>query len=441
MTEFPLPRRHAVRLAVLAAVLGACLSAMAQGGGAINGDYIAAVVNQELVTAGEVERRVERARADAGRAGMRLPPVADLQRQALDALIDERAMITTARESGMRVDEIEVDRAVQNIAQQNQVTLDVLRQRLREEGIDYARFRANLRDQIMIERLREREVYQRIRISEEDVDKVLAEQHAAANVDAPTNIAQILVTLPEGANPSVEAERRARAEAALARVRGGEAFDAVARQVSEDSNRAQGGEIGLRPASRLPDAFVEAVRALKPGEVAPQLLRTGAGFHVLKLVTRQELAAGQITQTRARHVLLRTSPQLSAELAARRLADYKRQIETGAMSFEDIARQYSEDGSAASGGDLGWASPGVMVPEFESAMNELAINGLSAPVVSRFGVHLIQVLERRQVTLETKQMREQARNVLREQKFEQAYLDWTKELRAKAYVEMREPPQ
>ena len=164
MTEFPLPRRHAVRLAVLAAVLGACLSAMAQGGGAINGDYIAAVVNQELVTAGEVERRVERARADAGRAGMRLPPVADLQRQALDALIDERAMITTARESGMRVDEIEVDRAVQNIAQQNQVTLDVLRQRLREEGIDYARFRANLRDQIMIERLREREVYQRIKI-------------------------------------------------------------------------------------------------------------------------------------------------------------------------------------------------------------------------------------------------------------------------------------
>ena len=441
MTEFPLPRHNAVRLAVLATVLGACLSAVAQGRGPVNGDYIAAVVNQELVTAGEVERRVERARADAGRAGMRLPPVADLQRQALDALIDERAMITTARESGMRVDEIEVDRAVQNIAQQNQVTLDVLRQRLREEGIDYARFRANLRDQIMIERLREREVYQRIRISDEDVDKVLAEQRAAANVDAPTNIAQILVTLPEGANPGLEAERRARAEAALARVLGGEAFDAVAKQVSEDNNRAQGGEIGLRPASRLPDAFVEAVKALKPGEVAPQLLRTGAGFHVLKLVARQEVSAGQITQTRARHVLLRTSPQLSAELAARRLSDYKRQIETGAKSFEDIARQYSEDGSAASGGDLGWASPGVMVPEFEAAMNELAINGLSAPVVSRFGVHLIQVLERRQVTLETKQMREQARNVLREQKFEQAYLDWTKELRAKAYVEMREPPQ
>ncbi len=441
MTEFPLRRLDAVRLAVMAAALGACLVAAAQGRAAINGDYIAAVVNQELVTAGEVERRIERARAEAGRTGMRLPTDAELQRKALDALIDERAMITSARESGMKVDEMEVDRAVHNIAQQNQVSLDVLRQRLRDEGIDYTRFRANLRDDIMIERLREREVYQRIRISDEDIDKVLAEQRAAANVDAPTNIAQILVSVPEGASPAIEAERRARAEAALARVRGGEAFDAVAKEVSEDNNRALGGVIGLRPASRLPDSFVEAVKTIKVGEVAPQLLRTGAGFHVLKLVARQEVAMGQITQTRARHVLLRTSPQLTAELAARRLAEYKRQIEAGGKSFEDIARQYSEDGSAAAGGDLGWASPGVMVPEFETAMNALALNGLSAPVVSRFGVHLIQVLERREVTLETKQLREQARNVLREQKFEQAYLDWTKELRSKAYVEMREPPQ
>ena len=441
MTEFPLPRRHAVRLAVLAAVLGACLSAMAQGGGAINGDYIAAVVNQELVTAGEVERRVERARADAGRAGMRLPPVADLQRQALDALIDERAMITTARESGMRVDEIEVDRAVQNIAQQNQITMPVLRERLVAEGIDYGRFRANLRDQIMIERLREREVYQRIKIIDEDIDRLLDEQKAAANVDAPTNIAQILVTVPEAADAAAEASRRARAEAALARVRGGEAFDAVAREVSEDGNRAKGGEIGLRPASRLPDAFVEATRALKPGEIATQLLRTGAGFHVLKLIERQDSPLGRVTQTRARHVLLRTSPQLTEEVAVRRLAEYRRQIEAGSKPFEEIARQFSEDGSAAAGGDLGWAAPGVMVPEFEAAMNALPLGGLSAPVVSRFGVHLIQVLERREVTLESKQLREQARNMLREQRFEQAFLDWTKELRARAYVELRAPPQ
>ena len=431
----------AVKAAVLAALWGMAVAAGAQGRAVRNGDYIAAVVNQELVTAGEVERRIERAQADASRAGVRLPPDSELRRQALDALIDERAMITTARESGMRVDDAEVDRAVLNIAQQNQITLPVLRERLVAEGIDYGRFRANLRDQIMIERLREREVYQRIRISDEEIDRLLAEQRTAANVDAPTNIAQILVTVPEGADRATEAARRTRAEAALARVRSGEAFEVVAREVSEDGNRAKGGEIGLRPASRLPDPFVEATRALKPGEITDQLLRTGAGFHVLKLLERQDSQIGRVTQTRARHVLLRTSPQLNEEVAVRRLAEYRRQIETGSKTFEEIARQFSEDGSAAAGGDLGWAAPGVMVSEFETAMNALPLGGLSAPVVSRFGVHLIQVLERRDVNLEPKQLREQARSVLREQRFEQAYLDWTKELRARAYVEMREPPQ
>ena len=405
------------------------------------GDYIAAVVNQELVTAGEVERRIERAQAEAARASQRLPAEAELRRQALDALIDERAMVSTARESGMKVDEAELDRAVQNIALQNQITQDVLRQRLRDEGLDYGRFRANLRDQIMIERLREREVYQRIKISDEDVEKVLAQQRQAANVDAETNLAQILVAVPDGADAATVAPLQARADAALARVLGGEDFSAVAKQVSDDSNKARGGEIGARPASRLPDVFIEATRGLKVGEVTPTLLRTGAGFHILKVVSRAEAMAGRIVQTRARHVLLRTSPQLTAELAARRLAEYRKQIESGSKTFEDIAKQYSEDGSAASGGDLGWASPGVMVPEFETAMDKLPLGGLSAPVVSRFGVHLIQVLERRDTALEPKQLREQARSVLREQKFEQAYLDWTKELRSKAYIEMREPPQ
>ena len=406
-----------------------------------NGDYITAVVNQELVTAAEIDLRLQRAKAEASRSGAKLPPDAELRRQVVDALIDERVIITNARESGMRIDEPEIDRAVQSVAAQNQITLPVLRERLRSEGIDYGRFRTNLRDQMMIERLREREVYQRIRVSDEDIDRVLEQQRAEANADADTHIAQILVTVPDGADATVVAQRRARAEAALARVRAGEAFDVVARAVSEDGNRERGGDIGRRPASRLPDAFVEATRALQPGQVTPELLRTGAGFHVLKLLDRSDAGLGRITQTRARHVLLRTSPQLNAEVAARRLADYRQQIGSGARSFEDIARQFSEDGSAAAGGDLGWSSPGVMVPEFEEAMNALQPSAMSAPVVSRFGVHLIQVLERREVALDPKQLREQARNVLRERKFEQAYLDWTKEIRARAYVEMREPPQ
>jgi peptidyl-prolyl cis-trans isomerase SurA len=427
--------------ALLTATALCAAPAWAQGrGGLRGGDYIAVIVNQELVTAGEVERRLERVLTDIGRSA-KLPPETELRRQALDALIDERVMVSSARESGMRVDEPEVDRAVQSIAAQNQISMSVLRERLRAEGTDYGRFRANVRDQIMIERLREREVYSRIKISDEDIDRLIDQQRKAANADPETNIAQILVTVPEGADEATVAARRAVAEAALKRVQGGEAFDAVAKQVSEDGNRKNGGVIGLRLASKLPDLFVEATGPLKPGEVTGKLLRSGAGFHILKLIERKEAVAGRVTQTRARHVLLRTSPQLSTEIASRRLAEYRSQIEAGSRSFEDIARQYSEDGSAASGGDLGWSAPGVMVPEFESAMNELAVGGLSAPVVSRFGVHLIQVLERREVALEPRQLREQARTALREQRFEQAYFDWTRELRSRAYLEYREPPQ
>jgi peptidyl-prolyl cis-trans isomerase SurA len=431
--------RPAVAASLLALAAGVAAQAPAPPASR-SGDYIAAVVNQELVTAGEIERRVARVQAEAARGGATLPPAAELRRQVTDALIDERVIISTAREFGLRIDEPEIDRAVQSVAAQNQLTLEQLRERLRSEGIEYGRFRSNLRDQLLLERMRENEVYRRIRVSDEEIDQLLAAQRQAAQANAELNIAQILVTVPEGAGPDVLAARRARIDAAAARLRVGEDFAAVARELSEDGNRAQGGEIGMRPPSRLPDLFVEAVRGLKTGEVTSEPLRTGAGFHLLKVVARRDGGSLTENQTRARHVLLRTSPQLSAEVAARRLAEYKRQIE-GGRSFEEVARLFSEDGSAPAGGDLGWSGPGTMVPEFEQAMNALPIGGLSAPVVSRFGVHLIQVVERRSVPVDPKQLREQARNVLREQKFEPAYLDWTKELRSRAYVEMREPPQ
>ena len=442
MTDLFRPPRRLRTAAAALVLLCACCAAGAQGRNELRpGDYIIAVVNQELVTAVEVEMRLARAQEEAKRSGARLPPEAELRRQVLDALVEERVIVTYARDSGMKVDDVDVDRAVQNVAAQNQLTLDQLRERIKRDGLDYPRLRANLRDQIMVERLREREVGQRIRITDGDVDKLLEQQRASVSADIELNIAQILVSVPEGASEAETAARRARAEQALNRVKAGEAFDAVAREVSEDGNRQKGGELGLKPSSRLPDPFVEAVRGLQPGQVAPTLLRTGAGFHALKLLERKDSAAIRVTQTRARHILLRPSAQLSAETAARRLADYRRQIESGARSFEDIARQYSEDGSAPQGGDLGWVPPGVMVPEFEEAMDKLQPGAISPPVVSRFGVHLVQVLERRQVALDAKQVREQARNVLREQKFDEAYAEWAKDLRARAYIEMREPPQ
>ena len=405
-----------------------------------NADFIVAVVNSELVTAVEVAQRVERAAAEAKRAGGTQPEAGALRQQVLDGLIDERVQITYARENGSKVDDTEVDRAVANVAAQNQISVAELRNRLKAEGMDLARFRSTLRDQLMVERLREREVNARIRVTDAEIDRAIEEQKAKLAGNAQLNIAQILVTVPEGAAPDVLAQRQLKAEQALARARAGEDFSKLALALSEDAKREAGGEIGLRPADRLPDLFVGSVKALAPGQVADKLVRSGAGFHVLKLIDRQGGDLYKTTQTRARHILLRTSERAQPQAVGQRLAALRQQIERGEKKFEDVAKEISEDGSAASGGDLGWASPGMFVPEFEEAMNRLADGGISPPVVSRYGVHLIQVLERRGTSLDPKEVREQVRNQLREGKFEQAFFDWVKEIRLRAYIEMREPP-
>ena len=433
-----------VRLVLLAWAAAGLLAAPAQAQRAAasrNGDHIVAVVNTESVTAVEVEQRMARVRADAQRSGAKLPTDEALRKDVLDALIEERVLLTYARETGARVDDVELDRAVGNVAAQNQITLAQLRERLAAEGMDFNRFRNNLRDQMMLERVREREVLSRIKVPDADIDKYVDAQRADAAGDLEVNLAQILVTVPEGASDAVVAQRRTRAEQALARVIGGADFTAVAREISEDSNRAAGGEIGKRPARRLPDLFVDATRDVAVGQVAPKLVRSPAGFHVLKVIDRDKASGFKVTQTRARHILLRISERAPAQTVAARLEQVRRQIERGERKFEEVAKALSEDGSAASGGDLGWAAPGQFVPEFEEAMNKLPLGGISPPVASRFGVHLIQVQERRDATLDPKEVREQARSVLREQKFEQAYQDWTKDLRLRAYIEMREPPQ
>ena len=431
---------HSARRRTGAALVSLALSLAFAHAVAQTGDYIVAVVNQELVTAAEVQLRLARVREEAARNRTPLPPSAALRKQALDQLIDERVLITNARDSGTRVDESEIDRAVTNVATQNQLTMAQLRDRLKKEGVDYAKFRENVKDQLMVERVREREVAGRIKVSDADIDALIEQRRTGGNA-VQYNVAQILVTVPEGASVAAAAERRERALAALKRVRGGEDFTTVARELSEDGNRAQGGEIGMRPADRLPDLFVKAVAPLKSGEISPELLRSGAGFHILKLVERKDIDAFSVQQVRARHILLRPSAELSAEAAVRRLEQFRREILARSKTFEQLARDNSEDGSAAQGGDLGWSSPGQYVPEFEEAIAPLDVGGLSEPVATRFGIHLVQVVDRRQVTLDRKQQREQARNILREQKFEVAYVEWLRDLRGLAYIELRDPPQ
>lgn len=431
-------RRQTLAVLLLAAsLLCAPLDGFAQAARR-SGDYIVAVVNQELVTNSEVLQRLQRTEQEATRSNTRLPDRDTLVRELLDQLIDERAQLGAARDGGVRAEEADIDRAVTNIAAQNQITVAQLRERLRTEGMEFARFRNNLRDQILLERIREREVQSRIRITDADIESWLAQQREKNGAATEYNIAQILLSVPENAAPALVTQRRQQGVALLQRLRSGEDFATLVREAS-DATKERGGEMGLRRADKLPDSFVEAVSPLRAGEVAPQVLRSGAGFHVLKLVERRE-AALTVSQQHARHILLRVGPKLPQEAAVRRLAGYKRQIEAGTAKFEDLARQNSEDGSAANGGDLGWASPGQFVPEFEQALSTLRPGSIAEPVVSRFGVHLIQLLERREQRLEPREQREMARAALREQKAEDAYADWAREVRARAYVELRDPP-
>lgn len=405
------------------------------------GDFIVAVVNQELVTAIEIEQRLARVRDNAARAGQRLPAESVVRKQILNALIDERAQLAYARENGPRIDAAELDRAVANVAAQNKVTVAQMREQLAKDGIDFARFRKNVQDQMLVEKVRDREVQSRIRITDADVEALLVTQRADNAAVPSYNLSQILIPVPENASAADVARIKGRAEAALARIRGGEAFEAVARDVlTDDADKASSGELGMRAVDRLPDAFIEHVRGLSAGQTAATVLRTGAGFHLLKVVERRDAQAFSVVETHARHILVRPNAQLDEASVVRQMAAIKEQIASGAVTFEAIAKARSEDGSAAQGGDLGWTMPGTFVPEFDDAMTALPLGEVSDPVISRFGIHLIQVLERRQAALDARQEREQARNVLREKKFDEAYAEWNRELRLRTYIEMREPP-
>jgi peptidyl-prolyl cis-trans isomerase SurA len=401
-------------------------------------DYIVAVVNQELVTHTEVDKRVARIQ-DTAQPGTRLPPTDELRQQVLDALIDEKVQASFAKTIGMDVNDNEVDAAIENIAGQNQLTPAELKQRMVADGLDYGRYRNSLRDQILLQRVREREVNNRIQISDNELDEFLKNDPSAQN-EVALNVAHILIAVPEKASAMQIQALRNKALDVQGRAAQGGNFAQLAKENSDDTKtRDQGGAFGKRPISRLPDLFVNATQELKVGQVS-QIVRSNAGFHIIKLVERENSAEATYTQQRGRHILLRTTPQLNAAELVERLKKIRKQIVDGENSFPQMARQYSEDGSAAKGGDLGWASPGQFVPEFEKAMTALQPGQISEPIISRFGVHLIQLIERREVKLSDAQKRDAARSVLKERKFETAYEEWARELRAAAWIDLREAP-
>ena len=405
-------------------------------------DYIVAVVNFEPVTNNEVRNSLLRTEQQLTQAGTALPPREELARLVLERLISDKLQLQEAKFSGVRIEESAIDSAVLTVAQQNQLTVDELRKRLTADGLAYDKFRDGLRDELLVNRFRQREVESRVKVTDADVDQFLRDQEGSSDSAAINiNLAQILVAVPENATPEQVATLQAKAQLAADRARAGTDFAALVNEFSEASLRASGGQLGLRSADRYPPLFLQATEKLRTGGIAGPV-RSGAGFHVLKVIEKRQagMPSVNITQTRARHILLRVSPQQRESVAKEKLADIKKRVLAGQADFAAVAREISDDGSAKDGGDLGWTNPGMFVPEFEQAMNSLRLNQMSEPVVSRFGVHLIQVLERRETQLSSRDQRELARSVIRDKKLEEAYAVWAQEIRGRAYVEFREPP-
>jgi peptidyl-prolyl cis-trans isomerase SurA len=405
-------------------------------------DFIVAVVNSEPITNSEVRSEVKRVSQQLLQQRQASPAPNELKRLVLERMINDRAQLQLARDTGIRVDEAAIDLAEQNVARQNQTDVTELRARLAKDGVDTATFRAQLRDQLLLSRLHEREVEGRIRISDTDVDRYLLEQQAN-NADPfaqDINLAQILIALPEKASAEEAAGIFQRAQKVLNRIRAGEDFNAVLKEVSA-ADKTNGGQLGLRRADRYPQSFVLATQSLGIGGVS-EVVRSGAGFHILKVIDKRAPATlvRFAVQSHARHILLRTGPQVTQAAALAKLADARQRIVSGKADFQTLAREMSQDGSAQQGGDLGWASPGMFVPEFEEVMNRLAEGEVSSPMVSRFGVHLIQLIERRRVELGPRELRESVRNQLRESRYEEAFTTWAQDIRGRAFVEMREPP-
>jgi len=423
---------------VVALLVGGQGAALAQSTQAA--DFIVALVNSEPITNAELQAQIKQVTEQRVQQRQPLPPAAELRRLVLERLVNERAQLQLARDLGVRAESGAIDQAEANLAAQNQMDLAQFRRTVEQRGIALSTLRTQLRDQIILSRLQEREVDARVRITDAEVENALtARQTANADPMAQEiNLAHLLVALPENPTPAQVTQAQAQAQQVLARIRAGEKFETLVKELSA-ADRANGGQLGLRRADRYPAIFVDAIQTLAVGQVS-EPVRSGAGFHVLQLVERRVGSLVQtVTQTHARHILLRLTPQLSQDQALAQLTQVRSRILLGATSFEAAARELSQDGSAAQGGDLGWANPGMFVPEFEEAMGRLKEREISAPMVSRFGVHLIQLLERRAVELTPAQLRERMRAELRAQRTEEAFQAWERDIRGRAFVEIREP--
>jgi peptidyl-prolyl cis-trans isomerase SurA len=429
-----------IRSALLILLCVALPAAAAQDDGKKNGnlmlDRVVAVVNSDVVTRLDLDEQVKVALQQLKRQGTPLPAHDVLERQLLERMVTAKVLAQTAKETGLRVDDTQLQRSIERIAQENKVSSEAFRKMLEADGIDFNRFREELRNEILIARLKEREVDSKILITDAEIENYLKNQQSQGGKDDEYSLSHILILVPEQASPEQIQTKRVIADKALDQLRGGADFRQVSAGVSDAQNALDGGPLGWRPAARLPQIFVESVKIMKVGDVSP-VLRSANGFHIIKLTDKRGNETPVIIpQTHARHILIRLNEVVSEAEAKQRLTNLKERIENG-TSFVELARLQSEDASASRGGDLGWLSPGDTVPEFERAMNGLEPGQVSDPVQSPFGWHLIQVVERRSEDMSKERQRVIARQSIRTRKADDAYQEWVRQQRDRAYVELR----
>lgn len=444
-------------------------------------DGIAAVVNTNVITLQQVNAEVHAARQQMQHQNIPVPDDATLQKQVLQRMITQELQSQEAERMGIQVSEAQLAHAVQTIAGRNNLTDAQLQHEIEKSGVAWERYLDTLRDEVRMDMLRQRAVDSTIMISDGEIDSFLknqermgarAPQQGMQQPSAPSpaqsgpqvlGIAQILVAVPEGASSSEVEALRQKAEGLLTRVRGGADFAGVAAASSDGPQALEGGNLGVRPVEGWPDLFLQATQALGEGDVS-EIIRSGNGFHILKVTAKGSPAAQQparpagpptladaspmpqqqgpviVTQTHARHILVKTSKVMSDQQARERIEQLRQRIANG-ESFEDLAKRYSEDASAPQGGDLGWLTPGETVPAFEQAMNSLQPGQVGEPVHSQFGWHLIQVIERRNKDMEDEFKRMEARRILFERRIEPAYEEWLSQLRGHAFIDNRLDPE
>ena len=422
-------------LSLLVAAMPVLAAASVKPPPTIEIESIVAVVNTEVVTQRELDARLAAARRQLARQNIAIPPDAALLRQVLERLILDRVQLQVARDAGIRVDEAQLEQSISRIAESNKMSLAAFRKAVEDDGIPWARFRGDLRQEILLARVRDREVDNRVTVSDAEVDHAFEIEQRLGKDRQEVDLGHIIVRVPESGDPTQVATLRARIDEARRKLLAGEDFARVAATYSDAADALQGGRIGVRGLDRLPALYAEVARAL-PVDSVSEVLRSAAGFHVLKLFARRGAASEPVRQTHARHVLIRPDEILSDDDVQQRLRGFRERIVNG-EDFAEIARSNSQDGSAPKGGDLGWVYPGVTVPDFERAMDALAINEVSKPVRSPFGWHLIQVLERRTAPVPPDRQKDLLRQALRERKADEAYQEWLRQIRDAAYVEIR----